>query len=466
MKVFKQTIVRYVDADGKRCEKDAPGATKVTEQSANWYGRYTNHKGKRVRVALCRDKQASKQMLVKVIDDDRKAEMGMTDPTATHRAKTLLEHVKDYEDYLNDKGNGRKHVRDTISRCRSILTGCKYHQTEDVEESEVVGYLSSLREQKSLVPKLIQEWYSEAEVAKLFGITVDSVRRCANRWILQGGEGRGQERKYPATEVQKAMERRLRGTGIETTNHYVTSIKGFLRWMVKNHRTLFNPLEHLGSMNAEIDRRHERRALSAEELCNFIQAVAMGSPFRGLTGQDRINLYLVAARTGLRASELASLTFRSFEFDTAKPTLTVKAGYSKHRRKDVLPLHPDLVEVIRQQSEGKEPYQPLWPGSWAEVGAEMIRRDLELAEIPYRDSEERVIDFHGLRHTFLTHLASSGIHPKVAQVLARHSTITLTMDRYTHLQAIDVAGDLEKLPEVSLSAAQKGPSVNDASDVA
>ena len=39
--------------------------------------------------------------------------------------------------------------------------------------------------------------------------------------------------------------------------------------------------------------------------------------------------------------------------------------------------------------------------------------------------------FHALRHTFITNLARSGVHPKTAQSLARHSTITLTMDRYS-----------------------------------
>jgi hypothetical protein len=41
---------------------------------------------------------------------------------------------------------------------------------------------------------------------------------------------------------------------------------------------------------------------------------------------------------------------------------------------------------------------------------------------------------------------ASGVHPKVAQVLARHSTITLTMKNYSHLDVLDVAGALDKLP--------------------
>lgn len=41
--------------------------------------------------------------------------------------------------------------------------------------------------------------------------------------------------------------------------------------------------------------------------------------------------------------ELASLTESSFDFDTDNPTVTVAAAYSKHRREDVLPLHPTLA---------------------------------------------------------------------------------------------------------------------------
>ena len=50
----------------------------------------------------------------------------------------------------------------------------------------------------------------------------------------------------------------------------------------------------------------------------------------------------------------------------------------------------------------------------------------------YRNQDGLVADFHALRHTFMTNLAIAGVHPKTAQMLARHSTIAMTMDRYTH----------------------------------
>ena len=76
----------------------------------------------------------------------------------------------------------------------------------------------------------------------------------------------------------------------------------------------------------------------------------------------------------------------------------------------------------------------------------MVRGDLAAAGIPYEDGDGRFFDFHSLRGQFISNLAASGVHPKVAQTLARHSTITLTMNHYTHLDVFDVAGALDKLP--------------------
>jgi hypothetical protein len=79
----------------------------------------------------------------------------------------------------------------------------------------------------------------------------------------------------------------------------------------------------------------------------------------------------------------------------------------------------------------------------------MLRGDLEAAGIAYRDASGRVADFHALRHTFIPNLAAGGVHPKVAQSLARHSTITLTMNRYSHTHAGDEVAALGVLPDLT-----------------
>ncbi len=87
--------------------------------------------------------------------------------------------------------------------------------------------------------------------------------------------------------------------------------------------------------------------------------------------------------------------------------------------------------------------------------AEMLREDLEAARIPVK-TDDGVIDFHSLRHTMITRLARSGVHPKVAQELARHSTITLTMDVYSHVAPEEQVRAIESLPELAVTPQGEG----------
>ncbi len=79
----------------------------------------------------------------------------------------------------------------------------------------------------------------------------------------------------------------------------------------------------------------------------------------------------------------------------------------------------------------------------------MIRVDLTAAHVEYKDAKGRVVDFHALRHTFISNLARAGVHPRNAQALARHSTIDLTMNVYTHVSMNDLADDIESLSAIA-----------------
>src|SRR5262249_22099850 len=142
--------------------------------------------------------------------------------------------------------------------------------------------------------------------------------------------------------------------------------------------------------------RHRRRPLTADEFARLLAAARGGSVFRGLSGPHRAMLYLVAGSTGLRASELASLAPASFAPDADPPVVAVEAAYSKHRRRDVVPLHPGLVRELRNWLAGKADGEPLWPGKWAKhnEACGLIRRDLEAARAAWLaeavDEDERV----------------------------------------------------------------------------
>jgi len=76
----------------------------------------------------------------------------------------------------------------------------------------------------------------------------------------------------------------------------------------------------------------------------------------------------------------------------------------------------------------------------------MLRGDLEAAGVAYVHDRGRVLDFHGLRHSFVTNLSHAP--SRVAQSLARHKTSAMT-DRYTHVRLNDERAALEMLPDLT-----------------
>ncbi len=133
-----------------------------------------------------------------------------------------------------------------------------------------------------------------------------------------------------------------------------------------------------------------------------------------------------------------------------RPTVTINAGYNTKQRQLVdVALRPDTASEIRSLLASKLPTTPAFNLPRPERVVYMLREDLEVAGIAYRDETGRVCDFHSLRHTCGTLLAAAGVHPKVIQRVMRHSTITLTMDRYTHAFKSDEAEAIQKLPNLS-----------------
>ncbi len=150
--------------------------------------------------------------------------------------------------------------------------------------------------------------------------------------------------------------------------------------------------------------------------------------------------------TGLRRSELASLRPSSFQLENPVPTLTIEATVSKHRREDVLPIHPDLVPIIRTWLTGLALDQVLFPKLKTRKTCQMVKTDLKDSGIPYRTSEGDA-DFHAIgRHSHITQLVLSGAPLAIAKELARHSDLATTM-AYTH---IGLSHQAEALGQLSL----------------
>ncbi len=207
-----------------------------------------------------------------------------------------------------------------------------------------------------------------------------------------------------------------------------------------------NPVLGIERLNAEVDVRHKRRALTAGEVQKLAAAArASKRKIQTFSGEQRARLYLLSLMAGLRRSELASLTPRSFSLDSDPPTVTIQAACSKHRKTDVLPLHPELVAMLKEWLAGMEPDQLLFPNLARKKAWFMVQWDMQRAGIPYVN-DDGVADFHATgRHSHITELIRSGVSLHEARELARHSDIRMTM-RYTHIDMDDKAKAIKQLP--------------------
>lgn len=339
---------------------------------------------------------------------------------AGDEAKTLVEQLADYGKAMEHKGTTPLHIHKTTDLITKAAVACGFTKLADVTPAKLRGYLAKRRE-----PRARHDDHG------------DLLKDAAGKAIMRPGIS---ARRHNAT---------------------LTAWGGFFRWCIRERRAFENPIVNVGRLNERLDRRHVRRALEPAELRTLLDTTAKGPDLGGMSGTDRALIYLSAMETGLRLTELKTLTRDCFDLDEG--VLTVKAMNSKHRKTDTLLLRPQLVEAQRPQLATKAPAALVFDMPNRHTVLRAFYADLRAAGIAQVDESDKVVDFHALRHSFITALVQSGAAVKEAQELARHSTPLLTYGRYAHVTLNDTMRALNRMPDYSAPAAEsKKTGTNDA----
>ncbi len=164
-------------------------------------------------------------------------------------------------------------------------------------------------------------------------------------------------------------------------------------------------------------------------------------------------LLAVALATGMREGELLSLRWSDIDF--ANSSLSIQrtvSFYPKHgfvenepktaqgRRRVVLPQI--IVEMLKQHQIRQDERRKELGKRWHEhslvfpntIGKfQSVQHLTTLFDKLIKNAGLPDMHFHDLRHSAATILLSMGIHPKVVQELLGHSTISMTMDTYSHV---------------------------------
>ena len=261
----------------------------------------------------------------------------------------------------------------------------------------------------------------------------------------------------------------------QTFNFYASAVNQFGRWLARNRRASENPAELLSKLNVAVDRRHDRRALSLDEIRALLLAARKGAKRAGMSGPERELFYRLALETGLRVSEIRSLTVGSFDLKAGHPRVLVVAAYAKGERKDNIPIPRVLAASFAAYFGDRKLEESALPLPSANSVTKHLKKDLKAAGVIYRDDKGEFADLHALRHSYITNLANAGVAPKVVQLLARHSTIRLTMDRYTHVESRSLLDAVANLPDLlnnpsevatSLSKSVMQPGIQESGDTA
>jgi integrase len=234
--------------------------------------------------------------------------------------------------------------------------------------------------------------------------------------------------------LQKGLSRR----SVEQTH---TVLHRALRQAVLWGLMLRNPTEAVTVPRPALREMH---TLTEEEV---------GRLFQTSRGHRLHALWVLLATTGLRLGEARGLLWSDIDFvsgrlvvnralqrqtglgyvfvepKTARSRRTVYLApgtllaLSEHRRQQVedqLAAGPELNNrgLVFTTAVG-QPADGTWAIKW-------FHRALGQARLPR-------VRIHDLRHTAATHLLRRGVHPKVVQELLGHSTISLTLDTYSHV---------------------------------
>ncbi len=381
-------------------------ANRKRVRSTKWYVSFRDADGILRRRAAFTDKEASRQLLAQLERDAARETVGRRDPFVQHRKRPLSTHLDEWHQGILDKGRTRKHADLVKRRAEAVFTACRFPRWSDISAAKVQRHIAQLRDEGDM--------------------------------------------------------------GAQTRNFHLAAAKQFCNWMVTEQRAESNPLQHLKGENVKLDRRHERAEFTADQLQRLVTAAHNGPTIRGVPGPERALIYRLAAETGLRAAEVRALTVECFRLLGDDATVALCAQHTKNHQAAELPIRVTLAVDLRGHFGTKMPSAPAFKMPSEYDVALVLRKDLELARavwleaagIPeerqrrerssflrYRDDAGRYRDFHSLRHSFATLLKQAGVHAKDMQLLMRHSTISLTMDRYTHSVVGNLSAAVNTLPD-------------------
>ncbi len=205
---------------------------------------------------------------------------------------------------------------------------------------------------------------------------------------------------------------------------------------------LRNPVDGVSRPKA---RHYEIRTLSIQETRRLFE----------VTKDHRLHaLWVLLTTTGLRLGEALGLKWEDIDFEMGK--LSVRRALQREkgigfvlvepktaRSRRTVYLAPGTATALKQhrqrQAKERKAAGNIWQEKFDLVFKSEVGKPMQDGQVSWRfhkalkEAGLPRIRIHDLRHTAATQLLERGVHPKVVQEMLGHSTITLTLDTYSHV---------------------------------
>jgi integrase len=230
------------------------------------------------------------------------------------------------------------------------------------------------------------------------------------------------------------------GLSPRTVTHMHRILRSALKQAVRWRMIGANPTDEVDPPKVE---RKEMQGLDVDGVIDLLEAAR---------GTSLFPLILLCVMTGVRRSEACGLRWRNVDLDRGQLSIVasteqldaggVREKETKSGKQRSIALSPSVVDDLRRhrarQAEtllklglrltsdhhvvAREDGLPFHPRSLSQAFRKFRRgRNLE------------AIGLHSLRHSHATHMLKAGVHPKIAQERLGHSSVSVTMDLYSHV---------------------------------
>jgi integrase len=352
------------------------------------------------------------------------------------------------------KGNRRAAEKELRRLLRTLDTGEHVDPSRMTVREWLTSWLGAIREEVSpktheryaeIVTNFLTPELGNLPIVKLAPVHISAAY---TRWASEG-----------------RRDGKPGGLSPQSRRHIHRILKAALGRAVEQQVIARNPADAFKKRLPKIQRQ-EMVTLTAEQAARLLESIKQSRLYWPV---------LIALSTGMRRGEILALRWRNIDLERGivrvvesleqtKAALRFKAPKTEKARAITLPSFAveELRRLKRQQAEellalgvrqsgvtlvcGRRDGEPMPPRSLTHEFAKIAGR---LKDVPRAR-------FHDLRHSHATQLLSAGVHPKVAQERLGHSTITTTLDLYSHVTETmqgDAAAKLDTAFRSAINAA-------------